>query len=211
VSINLFLDCDQTLYNSQLLMDTVRDRIIQFMVDNLPLSYDEITKMRGEYLKRYGTTLTGLIRNQQVDAKRYMDYVHDIDLSKFITKNPELFNILQSIIYPIYIFSNAPRYHVKRVLKLLCIDEIPKKIYSIEDFFYNGKPSSFSYSVVLNETNIKPFEAILIDDDPQNLDGAKSVGMKTCLVGGGQFSNGYDFTINDINELPNILKGVSNA
>jgi len=58
----LFFDLDNTLYpKSSGLMDAIRNRIIDYMRDEMKLDNEEISSIREYSLKRYGTTLVGLI------------------------------------------------------------------------------------------------------------------------------------------------------
>ncbi|MEZ4812675.1 MAG: pyrimidine 5'-nucleotidase [Caldisericia bacterium] len=199
------LDCDNTLYKSDVLFEVISERIIDFMKVKLGYPDNEsVHEVRKSYWKDYGTTLAGLIRHNNVDPSDYLEYIHDLELRDFVKPNPLVRKLLMSIPSKKVIMSNAPRKHVLEVLKILDISDIPDRVYAIEEFNYDGKPFKSSYQYVLKESNIKPEEGIMFDDFEQNLNGAKSVGLKTCLVGKPD-SNGFDFQINDISEILNVF------
>jgi putative hydrolase of the HAD superfamily len=198
----LLLDCDQTLYQNAGLMSAIRERMVLYMVKVLGKPVEEMAELRKKYLKAYGTTLAGLMRHQQIDPYQYMKFVHHIDISDYLKTDPRLRKTLTTLGIPINILSNAPRDHIGNVLSKLGIGDVPEKIYSIEDFNFEGKPNFCCFQKVCNDFRVEAAECLLVDDDPQNLEGARDFGMHTCLVD--EKPDGkFDLSIPDIYELSN--------
>ncbi|NLI41125.1 MAG: HAD hydrolase-like protein [Caldisericales bacterium] len=181
--MKLFLDCDQTLYRNASLVDHIRSRMVLFMQEHFGEEAEVVNRIRAEYLKKYGTTLAGLMIHEGIDPGKFINFVHDVDLTSYLSPNPALRTVLESLVCPVYIASNAPGFHVERVLGILGIDHIPLRIFSIESFGYEGKPNRSSYEYLLEQTSTVPGEAMLIDDYSLNLKVAREMGFATCLVG----------------------------
>ena len=47
---------------------------------NLNVSIEEAKKIQKNYFHEYNTTLNGMIKNHEIDAQEFLDFVHDIDL-----------------------------------------------------------------------------------------------------------------------------------
>lgn len=201
----LILDCDNTLYRNDELFVVVGNRIVEFMITRLGFDRRNVNHIRKQYWEDYGTTLAGLMRDTDVNPYEYMSYVHDIPLPDYIHQDPCLKPLLESIQSDVYVMSNAPRFHVDEVLEILDISDIPLRVFSIEDFNFEGKPFLSAYSKLLNETGLDAQDVIMVDDNAQNLLGAHRIGMLTCLVGK---PNGYsfDFEIPDISRIGDIIQ-----
>lgn len=204
------LDCDNTLYKCDALLEAIGHRIVEFMkIAHSDQEDEELHSIRKRYLRDYGTTLSGLIRHADVDPSDYLKYIHDINVGDFIEPNPEVRKLLTAIDTKKIIMSNAPRKHVLEVLEILNISDIPEKVYTIEDFDYDGKPFASSYKKVLSESNIMAENAVMVDDSSKNLIGAKEVGLKTCIIGSPN-RDGFDYHINDISEILKVFKNGGN-
>lgn len=195
------IDCDQTLYINPRLMETYRDRIREYLFEVLNMPKEDCLRLQKSYWEQYGTTLAGLIRHNNVDPAHYLEYIHDVDITNYVYPNPELANKLSTLPQGFIVMSNAPRKHVVEVLERIGVVFSKDDIFGIEDYNYNGKPFENSYKHVLSKKSIKPHEGVMFDDDPKNLEGAKIVGLSTCLVGNANSSNGFDFTIDNMMDM----------
>ncbi|HOO96809.1 MAG TPA: HAD-IA family hydrolase [Caldisericia bacterium] len=195
------IDCDQTLYINPRLMETYRDRIREYLFKVLNMPKEDCLRLQRSYWEQYGTTLAGLIRHNDVDPLHYLEYIHDVDITNYVYPNPALAKKLGELKRGFVVMSNAPRKHVVEVLDRIGIAFSDNDIFGIEDYNYNGKPFENSYRHVLTVRNIKPQEGVMFDDDPKNLEGARRVGLSTCLVGRANTTNGFDYSIDDMMDM----------
>jgi glucose-1-phosphatase len=96
--------------------------------------------------------------------------------------------------YKIGLLSNAWVDSRKRLGKLFHFIEV----FDVSIFSYEvetRKPDKEIYKIILKELNVEPSEAIFIDDFPENVEGAISLGINAIL-----FQNTQD-TIHQINSL----------
>jgi putative hydrolase of the HAD superfamily len=208
----LFFDLDATLYPpSNGLWDEIRIRIFQYMEEEIGLPEQEIPAIRDHYWKTYGTTLEGLRIHHDVDPEDYLNFVHQISLDDYLSRDPELDDLLKDLPQDLWIFTNADRRHAEAVLKVLGIREHFNGIIDLLAMDFAVKPRPEAYQIAqktAGETD--PSRCILFDDLIPNLVGAKKQGFTTVLVGGNGPVENVDFqlpTIHKIREvLPNLWK-----
>src|SRR5579885_1505186 len=75
-------DLDNTLYpHSCNLFAEVEARMAAFMCAEFGIDTEAAHAMRRRYFKTYGTTLRGLMNENGIDPHRFLDYVHQIDVT----------------------------------------------------------------------------------------------------------------------------------
>src|SRR5260370_40773924 len=71
--------------------------------------------MRRRYFQTYGTTLRGLMKENGVDPRRFLDYVHAIDVTPVVPA-PALKAALAALEGRKLVFTNADHRHAERAL-----------------------------------------------------------------------------------------------
>lgn len=196
-----FFDLDNTLYQKTNLFSIIDSRIRIFVMNLLDVDESKADLYRKDYFHRYGTTLRGLIKNFSIDPEEYLDFVHDIDVNRFIKTDVRLNETLQSLQQKKFVFTNASIKHADSVLSALGIAECFEFIFDTGFFDYHAKPEK-----VVFETITKKFtgENIMVDDYPKNIAGAKKAGFTTILVGESD-SEYADMKINDIHDIKQVM------
>ena len=94
----LLFDLDNTLYPKSLgIFDQVVERIRNYMEDCLGFEKALAKELRQEYIRKYGSTLRGLMVHYNLDPEEYLEYVHDVGVEKKLSPNPALAELLGSI------------------------------------------------------------------------------------------------------------------
>ena len=70
-------------------MNKLRKKCQNTYLINLNVNIDEAKKIQKNYFHEYNTTLNGMIKNHKIDAKEFLEFVHDIDID-FLKKDSEL-------------------------------------------------------------------------------------------------------------------------
>jgi putative hydrolase of the HAD superfamily len=201
-----FFDLDNTLYpKSSGVMQAIGGRINQYMVERLNIRPAEVTGMRDDFLKTFGTTLNALRRFYAVDPDEYLDFVHDLPLHLHLKYEPELDQMLERMELRKIIFTNADAKHARRVLSQLGILRHFESIIDIHLLDFVNKPSRRAYSTALEYASARPEECILIEDSIVNIIPAADLGMITVLVREGSPKNGAHHHISRITELENLI------
>ena len=200
----ILFDLDDTLYpHNSHLMDNLLLRIHKFMEEELHFSSEEIPEIRQRLYKTYGTTLRGLQSEYEVDMDTYMDYLNEVPLENYLSKDLALGELLSSITQPKYVFTNSDRTHAEKVLNLLDINDHFLKIIDIYDLAPYCKPQSEAFQIAMKLVKESPENCLFIDDSPANLSMAQQLGMTTISVG----QNSHDGSphIQNILDLPGLL------
>jgi pyrimidine 5'-nucleotidase len=204
----LFFDLDDTLYpNTNGLWEAIRLRMTDYLRDPLGFAPDEIQEIRQSYYENYGTTLRGLQTHHEVDQDDYLAYVHDLPLEEFISPDPGLRSMLESLPQKKWIFTNADADHAKRVLKVLGIEDCFSGIIDVRALDFLCKPDRKAYVRALDlagETNSE--NCVLLDDSIRNLTPAHQAGYTTVLVGSTEQNQAADYTIESLKDLPQVFK-----
>jgi putative hydrolase of the HAD superfamily len=82
----LLFDLDETLYPASCgLMQAVSERMTAFVAEYLGLPEAKAVELRRGLSLRYGTTLTGLMREHGLaDPERYLAYTHDVEVERIL-------------------------------------------------------------------------------------------------------------------------------
>ena len=164
-------------------MDAIRDRIISYMGNIMGMSESQIHETREYSLKKYGTTLIGLMELYGIEKQHYLDYVHDLVLEDFLTKDQEIVSTLNAFPHRKIIFSNADLGHVNRVLDYLQIKECFDRIVDVHMLMPNVKPQPEAFAKALAAAGLSTWEGCaFIDDYLPNVLAAENLGVFSVLV-----------------------------
>jgi putative hydrolase of the HAD superfamily len=177
-------DLDNTLYPASCdLFQQVDQRMADFIVELLGLEWDEARKLQKHYYRTYGTTLCGLMAEHRLDPTRYLDYVHEIDVSA-IPPDLRLDQALTNLVGRKLVFTNGSRRHAENVLSRIGIGRHFEEVFDIVAADYVPKPDPACYRAFCARHGVAPERSVLFEDLPRNLVPAHEIGMTTVLVRG---------------------------
>jgi putative hydrolase of the HAD superfamily len=175
-------DLDNTLYPADSrLWEQVDRRINEMSARVLGLPLDKARLVQKEYLRKYGTTLRGLMVEHNVDRDEYLDYVHDLDLAPILA-NPRLGAALDRLPGRKLVFTNGTLAHAGRILAKLGIAGRFEDVFDIHAADYLPKPDPTVYTMLVERHAIRPRGAMLFEDTARNLKPAHDMGMTTAWV-----------------------------
>ncbi len=177
-------DLDETLYpTSNGLMQTIGDRMREWIMREYGLDADEALHLQKRYWKEYGTTLRGLYVERHIDPAGYLKFVHDVPLADFIAPDPKLRAVLERIPQEKVILTNADTAHARRILDVLGVSDLFTRVFDVVCFEYQCKPARVVYERVLEMLPARGDECVLVEDAARNLPPARALGIKTILLG----------------------------
>jgi putative hydrolase of the HAD superfamily len=175
-------DLDLTLYGPEAnIMAQVRDRIALFVERYFQIGSEEAHVVRHTYWKKYGTTLGGLMAEHQLDPHGYLDFVHDVDMSR-LQPAVDLRALIEALPGRKLVFTNADAPYADRVLSARGLDDLFEDVFDIHRMKHMPKPSPASYDALCAELAINPSSALFVEDSAHNLAPAKALGMTTIWV-----------------------------
>jgi putative hydrolase of the HAD superfamily len=177
-------DLDNTLYPASCnLFHQVDARMAAFIAEQLSISEDEARLLQKRYYREHGTTLRGLMVEHGMPADRFLEFVHQIDVTP-VQPNPALERALAAIQGRKLIFTNGSIRHAQNVLGRLGVTHRFDAIFDIVAADYVPKPDPAAYQAVVRHYGFAPTCACMIEDLPRNLVPAAALGMTTVLVKG---------------------------
>lgn len=175
-------DLDNTLYPAECnLFKQIDIRMTEFVGTLLNLPHLEARKVQKDYYQRYGTTLSGLMNEHDVEPHDFMDYVHDIDLS-MLPVNKQLAEQLEKLPGRRFVLTNGSVRHALNITQKLGIDHLFDGFFDIKAADYVPKPHQQTYERFLAVHDINPKKAVMFEDLSVNLEAPNALGMTTVLV-----------------------------
>lgn len=210
----ILFDLDNTLYPRSLgIFDMVVERIRNYMEVCMGFEKELARALRQEYIRKYGSTLRGLMIHYNLKPEDYLEYVHDVGVEDRLSPSPTLVELLESIPIDRGIFTSGHRPHAQKVLRCLGVEQYFPQIFDIVFTRYIPKPDPEPYHQILDFLGLEGKDCMMIEDLPANLKPAKDLGMATVLVGPRMegIDGVVDHTIEDILELRRIINKVRNT
>lgn len=153
----------------------------RFISKKLDVSFDEAFRLQKKFYLEFGTTLFGLMKYHNVNPDEFLDFVHDIDLTK-IKKSKGLKYKINNLPGTKILFTNGDEKYAKRVLESLGIEDSIDQIFDIKRANYLPKPKLETYLRLIKEFNINPQQTVFFEDIEKNLEPAHKLGITTVHI-----------------------------
>ena len=212
---NWIFDLDNTVYDIKLaLFSKISSRITEYIIRALSITREEANLVRSNMYKKYGLTLTGLMREYGIAPDEYLDYIHDVSHPE-LKYDEQLKLNLSNLAGRKFIYTNASQDHARNILSAMGIVTEFEKILDIKATGYLPKPDPKSYDIMLKSFDISANEignSIFIEDTAKNLKPAKLLGLKTVWIENDfnlqdyrQHSGSVDYKYSDLNSFLNDI------
>ncbi|MEP7350610.1 MAG: pyrimidine 5'-nucleotidase [Sphingorhabdus sp.] len=203
-------DLDNTLYPPECaLFDLIDEKMRAYIAALLDIPELEAHLIQKTFFRDHGTTLAGLIAHHGVDPHHFLDFVHDIDLTR-LAMAPRLRGAISALPGRKIIFTNADADYATRVLAALEMEDLFSDIVDIHHMGYTPKPQAPAYATLMERTAIDPARSLFVEDMARNLAPAKALGMTTVWVNNGSEYGcaGADHLFIDL-EIPHLAGWLS--
>ncbi|MFP4521670.1 MAG: pyrimidine 5'-nucleotidase [Fibrobacterota bacterium] len=203
----LFLfDYDLTFYSMEAgIIQEIDRRISRYIERKTGMPFKDADELRQDFFREYGTTLRGLTKHYGVKPSDFLEYVLDVPEEVIPGPDPEISALLETIPQPKYIFTNAWGEYVRKSLDKMELSGYFLGIFDIIKFNYRCKPEEIVYIETCREIGIPPSETVLVEDSPENIKTARTLGMTTVSVG--ERARGCaDFHVSYLKDLGNFLE-----
>ena len=175
-------DLDNTLYSGDTkVFDQVDKKMSKFISEKLNVSLEEAKKIQKNYFHEYNTTLNGMIKNHDINANEFLEFVHDVDL-EFLKKDELLKIEIEKLKGKKIIFTNGSKAHASNVTSRIGIEQLFDGVFDIVDSDFYPKPSLEPYKKIIENYKIIPEYCIFFEDIARNLKPAYELGMKTVWI-----------------------------
>ena len=175
-------DLDNTLYPPQArLFDQIEVKMTQYVMEALGVDRNRADHLRNHYWATYGTTLTGLMREHDVDPGPYLTEVHEISLDH-LEIDADLASHIQALPGRKIVYTNGSAPYAERVLAARGLSGLFDAIYGVEDADFRPKPELEAFEMVFAKDGISTERGAMFEDDPRNLAVPHALGMRTIHV-----------------------------
>lgn len=178
-------DLDNTLYPETCsLFDEINHKMNLYMADLLDLKLEDASDMRQGFYERHGTTLNGLMHEYGANPYPFLDFVHDVDLSR-LDPAPNLKPLLADLPGRCLVHTNGTVAHAQRVLKRLGIEKCFDGIFDIIASQFQPKPGAPAFAGFIEAFDVTPHTSIMFEDKEENLKVPHELGMTTVWINQG--------------------------
>ncbi len=175
-------DLDNTLYPAECdLFSQIDARMTEFVGQYLNLDPQAAKAQQKHYYATYGTTLNGLMREHDMPARAFLDYVHDLDYTP-VAKAPRLRAAIAALPGRKMVFTNGSRDHAHRTLDALGLEGIFHDLFDIEATQFLPKPRREAFDALVDTHALDPTQSVMVEDLSRNLVTAHELGFSTVLV-----------------------------
>ena len=201
-------DLDNTLHDARPhIFPHINRSTTEYVARLLDLGAKEADELRDSYWRRYGATLTGLIRHHAVDPGHFLRETHHFpDIDRMVVGRRELRSVLRRLPGRKIVFSNAPGHYARAVLQVLGVGDLFDDVFSIERTRFRPKPQAHGFVRLLHAHRLAPSRCIMVEDSLENLRTARRLGMKTVLVTESNYAPAWvDASVRQLFRLPRLL------
>lgn len=178
-------DLDNTLHNASAhVFPHINRGMIAYLAQHLDVDEDTANALRLDYWRRYGATLTGLMRHHGTDPAHFLAETHRFErLHELLVFDRALAAMLRRLPGRKIVFSNGPQHYVDAVVRAMGIRRHFDDVFAVERMRFEPKPGVHAFRRLLREHRLRPQRCVMVEDSAANLRTAKRLGMKTVLVG----------------------------
>ena len=135
-------DLDNTLHNaSPHIFPHINRSMTTYLMQHLELDEHAANRLRVDYWKRYGATLTGLMRHHGTDPHHFLHDTHQFpELERMVVFDNALRHLLRRLPGHKIVFSNGPSRYAEAVLSVMGIRKYFSDVYAVEQMRFNPKP-----------------------------------------------------------------------
>jgi putative hydrolase of the HAD superfamily len=177
--VDWIFDLDNTIYPAKTnLFRRVSERITEFVASHYNVPASDARVIQKDLFHRYGTTMRGMMSEENIRPDVYLNFVHDIDVSD-LNHDKELDELLSGLPGRKHIFTNGTVPHAENILYAYGVRHHFDQIFDIVAANYIPKPDQHAFDCFMNQTGINPNGAVMIEDMAANLRPAAALGMRT--------------------------------
>jgi putative hydrolase of the HAD superfamily len=207
-------DLDNTLYPATAdLFGLIDVRMGLYVQRLLGVDAEEAHQIQKRLFREHGTTLSGLMKNHEIDPHEFLAFVHDVEMDA-LEEDRRLVEAVARLPGRKLIFTNGDAIYAERVLERLGLSKSFEAIHDIHACAYQPKPHVASYESMVKAFGIEPTTSLFVEDMARNLKPAKAIGMTTVWVNNGSELGNHeadlsfiDYEIHDVGQWLHEITG----
>ena len=208
MSLTWIFDLDNTLHHANPhIFPHINRAMTRYLQQELNLDEGAANQLRMDYWKRYGATLSGLMRHHGTDPEHFLWHTHQFPaLAQMLRSDRALRHSLLRLPGQKILFTNGPNHYAEAVLQQLSIADLFVDVISLQTIDYRPKPDPHGFRYILRKHKLSPASCVMVEDSAENLFTAKRLGMRTVWITASHGRPAYiDWRIRKIAELARIV------
>lgn len=207
-------DYDLTLYGEEerYVLNSLDKRIAEFVQKTVGGDFENATKIRKDYLLRFGTTLSGLMAMHGTLPDDFFDFIHEPEFLTYPKPAPEKRKLLLSLKGKRIVFTNGRHDWSEAGMDAMGIRDCMDGVFDLKQLGWVGKPHDIAYEKMENWLAAQGYmprekrEIVLLEDSLRNLEPAHARGWTTILVNPNiEAPDWVDFHIPHLLNLPDVI------
>lgn len=175
-------DLDNTLYPASAgLFAQIDAKMTAYVMHRTGLDGLSARALQKYYYRTHGTTLSGMMSEDNLDPAEFLAFVHDIDHSVLVPA-PDLATAIARLPGRRFVLTNGSRRHAEGVATRLGILDLFEDVFDIAAANFVPKPAKAAYETFLKLHHVEPTRAAMFEDLSKNLVVPHALGMRTVLV-----------------------------
>lgn len=203
-------DLDNTLHNASVhIFPHINRAMTAYVAEHLNVAEAEANQLRLTYWRRYGATLTGLMRHHGIDPHHFLWHTHQFPhLRQDLVFDRAVKAMLHRLPGRKILFSNSPRHYAAAVLDAMGIAGEFDTIWCLEQLVFTPKPFPSAFRRLLRRENLNANRCIMVEDSAENLRTAKRLGMGTVLISRDSRTPAWvNLRLTSVLQLPRAMRG----
>ena len=208
MSLTWIFDLDNTLHHANPhIFPHINRAMTRYLQQELNLDEGAANQLRMDYWKRYGATLSGLMRHHGTNPEHFLWHTHQFPaLANMLRSDRALRHSLLRLPGQKILFTNGPNHYAEAVLRQLSIADLFADVISLQSIDYRPKPDPHGFRYILRKHRLLPARCVMVEDSAENLFTAKRLGMRTVWITASHGRPAYiDWRIRKIAELARIV------
>jgi len=161
-------DLDNTLYPASAdLFGLIDARMGLYVQRLLGVDAEEAYAIQKQLFREHGTTLSGLMRNHEIDPHEFLAFVHDIEMDA-LAEDRRLVEAVAKLPGRKLIFTNGDALYAGRVLERLGLSKSFEAIHDIHACAYQPKPHLASYETLVQAFGLDPAPSLFVEGVVRN-------------------------------------------
>lgn len=187
--------------------EDIKENIYSFFIEELKITHEQAIRTYEEIREEFGGEVSlGVEKTFGIDRYRYFAATWNLDPQRYLQLNENLMPIMELVKDKAAVLTSAPLVWAINALRYLGIDKYFKEtLFTGEGDIRKPNPEAFRQV----STYFKcPPEIVFSIGDQEQTDilPAKTLGMKTIIVGGKSII--ADYSVKTIEDLPTLIKKI---
>lgn len=175
------IDVDNTVYSeTDEISRCIQNGYVCYLAYKCRCTTTKAVEINFKLYSQYGHSIIGAYKEniiQRNEIDEFFDFVHSLPIEDKLTPNKDLLTLISKVKGKKYIFSNASKPYIERILNKLKINDKFEDVWDIYRLKFECKPKKESFEMFKDQYSINYSDIVFVDDSSRNLASAQELGI----------------------------------